>query len=108
IDRELLEAQAEEARGRLQDSRVEMHYAETDDVRAETLRRDGTASAQEFDRARTRKERAAAAVARDEGTLHALEVQLQYATVRAPIAGTVLDVDVKVGSAVASVVSVTG
>jgi HlyD family secretion protein len=108
LDRELLAAQAEEVRGRLQDSRVEMHFAETDDARAETLRRDGTASAQEFDRARTRKERAAAAVARDEGTLHALEVQLQYATVRAPIAGTILDVDVKVGSAVASVVSVTG
>jgi HlyD family secretion protein len=108
IERELLEAQAEEARGRLQDSRVEARFAETDYQRAASLRREGTASAQEYDRARTRLERAQAAISRDEGTLHALEVQLRYATVRAPMAGTILDVDVKVGSAVASVVSVTG
>ncbi len=108
IERELLEAQAEEARGRLEDSRVEARYAQTDHERTASLRRDGTASVQDHDRARARLERARAAVARDEGTVRAFDVQLRYATVRAPMAGTVLDVDVKVGSAVASVVAVTG
>src|SRR5712691_961739 len=54
IERELLEAQLAEARARLQDSRVELHYARNDLGRATNLRRDGTVAEQELERAGAR------------------------------------------------------
>lgn len=108
IERELLEAQAREARARLEGSRVELRYALLDLERAEPLHRSGTVSIQEYDRARAQHERAVTAVARDEATVASFDVQLRYATVTAPIAGEILHVDAKVGSAVAGVTTVTG
>jgi HlyD family secretion protein len=108
IERELLEAQAREARARLEGSRVELRYARIELDRAEPLHRSGTVSTQEYDRARAQYERAVAAVNRDEATVSSLDVQLRYATVTAPIAGEILHVDAKVGSAVAGVTTVTG
>ena len=108
IERELLEAQAREAQARLDGARVEERYATTDLERATRLRGQGTLSEHDYDEARSRHERATAAIARDQATLESLTVQLRYASVRAPIAGKVLDVYAKVGSAVSSVAAVNG
>ena len=108
IERELIEAQLAEARAGLKDAQVDLHYARNDLVRATDLRRDGTVAAQEYERAGARSERAEAVVARGEATVNALEVQLRYTTVTAPLSGKILDVDVEEGSAVAAVTSVTG
>ena len=108
IDRELLVAQLDEARARLAGARVERKFAAADRERAAQLRRTGTMAAQENDRAQSRFEQADAAVSREEATVASLDVQLRYTSVTAPMAGTILDVDVKEGSAVASVIAVTG
>src|SRR6185295_11556566 len=49
IDRELLEAQAAEARSRLEQSNVELHYATRDLKRAADLAAGGTVSKQEHE-----------------------------------------------------------
>jgi HlyD family secretion protein len=108
IERELLVAQVAEARARLAGSQAELARATSELRRAVKLRHDGTMSASQEEDAITRQQSAEAAVARDRAVLDTLEIQHSYATVVAPMDGTVLDVDVKIGSAVASVVSVTG
>jgi HlyD family secretion protein len=108
IDRELLEAQHREAEARLRGSRAELVLAQQNFDRAAALRKDGTVAQREHDEAAARLRLMMAAVARDEATVEALAVQLRYTTVTAPMAGTILDVDVKEGSAVASVATVTG
>lgn len=108
IERELLGAQLAEARASLLGAVVEARYSQKDLARTTDLRRQATVAQQEYDRAMARAEAAQAAVARGEAIVHALDVQLGYATVTAPIAGTILDIDVQEGSAVASVASVTG
>jgi RND family efflux transporter MFP subunit len=108
IDRELLEAQAAEARSRLEASQVEQRYAERDRQRAADLVRGGTVSTQEHERADARYETANAAVARDRAALDSLEVELKYTRVLAPMHGTILDVPVEVGDAVSAVTTVTG
>lgn len=108
IDRELLEAQAAEARSRLDQSRIEQKYAERDRARAANLVRGGTVSTQEHERADARFETATAAVARDQAALEELEVELKYTRVLAPMHGTILDVPVEVGDAVSAVTTVTG
>lgn len=108
IDRELLEAQASEARSRLEASRVEQHYAERDSQRAADLAHGGTVSAQEHERAEARFETATAGVARDQAALDSLLVELKYTRVLAPMRGTILDVPVEVGDAVSAVTTVTG
>jgi len=108
IDRELLEAQAAEARSRLEQSNVELHYAARDLDRAGTLARTGTVSEQERERAEARFQTATAAVARDQAALDSLEVELKYTRVIAPMAGKILDVPVEVGDAVSAVTAVTG
>ncbi len=108
IDRELLEAQAAEARSRLDASKVEQRYAERDRVRAADLVRGGTVSTQEHERADARCETATAAVARDQAAVDSLAVELKYTRVLAPMHGTILDVPVEVGDAVSAVTTVTG
>jgi HlyD family secretion protein len=108
IERELLEAQVAEVRARLAGSRAELTRAASQLRRALTLRRDQTIPESEEEDARARHDAAAAAVARDEAVRDSLVIQLSYTTVTAPMSGRILDVDVKKGSAVASVASVTG
>jgi len=108
IERELLVAQADEARARLAGSKAELARAASELRRAVKLKDGGTMSASQEEDAITRQQSADAAVARDRAILDTLEIQLGYATVLAPMNGTILDVDAKIGSAVASVVSVTG
>jgi HlyD family secretion protein len=108
LERELLAAQAGEARARLAGSKAELARAASELRRAVKLKHGGTMSASQEEDAITRQQSAAAAVERDRAALDTLEIQLGYATVVAPMDGTILDVDVEVGTAVASVVSVTG
>lgn len=108
IDHELLAAQAAEARARLEGSKAEAARAVSELRRSVKLKDGGTLSASQEEDAITRQKSAEAAVARDQAALETLEIELGYASVVAPMDGTILDVDVKVGSAVASVASVTG
>jgi HlyD family secretion protein len=108
IDRELIEAQAAEARSRLEQTRVELRYAGLDLDRARALVRSGTVSEQEHERAEARVKSATAAVARDEAAVASLEVELKYTRVLAPMAGKILDVPVEDGDAVSAVTAVTG
>jgi HlyD family secretion protein len=108
IERELLVAQAAEARARLAGSNAELARAASELRRAAKLTDGGTMSASQEEDAITRTRSAEAAVARDQAVLDTLTIQLGYATVIAPMDGTILDVDAKIGSAVASVISVTG
>ncbi|MGH7787460.1 MAG: efflux RND transporter periplasmic adaptor subunit [Candidatus Binatia bacterium] len=108
IERELLEAQVAEARARHAGSGAELERAKSELRRALVLRRGEMNSESEGEDARARHDAAAAAVARDQAVLDSLLIQLSYTTVVAPMRGRILDVDVKEGSAVASVASVTG
>ncbi len=108
IERDLLEARVREAQAALREAQVEERYARIEVERAEELERGGAASPQQGDTARSRVELAVARVARARAALDNLRTQLGYATVRSPLAGRVLDVDVEEGSAVSPVTAVTG
>lgn len=108
LERELLEAQVREARAAVDAAHVALRYAAIEGRRADTLRARGAASDQQQDEARARVETARAELAQAEARLASLEVQLRYTTVRAPLAGTVLDVVVEEGNAVSPVTAVTG
>lgn len=108
IERELLEAQAQEAAAELDAAKVERHYAEIDLGRARELEQSGAVSSQKLDEARARSENARAGVARAEAKLRMLRTQLSYARVTSPLAGRVLDIPVEEGQAVSTVTAVTG
>lgn len=108
LEKELLEAQVREARAAVEAARVARHYAGIELDRMATLRERGATSDQKQDEARARAETAQAGLAQAEARLASLEVQLRYTTIRAPVAGTVLDVAVEEGNAVSPVTAVTG
>jgi len=108
IERELLEAQAQEAAAELEAARVEKHYAGVDLERARELEKSGAVSSQKLDDARWRQENAVAGVSRAEAKLRTLRTQLSYARVISPLAGRVLDIPVEEGQAVSPVTAVTG
>jgi HlyD family secretion protein len=108
LERELLAAQVAEARARLAGAQAELTRASSELRRAVKLKDGGTMSASQEEDAITRQRSADAAVARETAVLDTLQIQLGYATVTAPIDGAILDVDVEIGTAIASVVSVTG
>ncbi len=108
IDRELLEAQAAEARARLEQSKIELGYARRDLDRAADLVHGGTVSVQDFEHAESRHKTAAAAVARDAAAVESLAIELRYTRILAPMSGKVLDVAVEEGDAVSAVTAVTG
>jgi HlyD family secretion protein len=108
IERELLASQVREAEAALREARVELRFAGIDVQRSDELERGGATSAQKRDAAQARFERAQAQVARASAALETLSTTLSYATVRSPLAGRVLDVNVEEGSAVSPVTAVTG
>ena len=108
IERDLLDSQAREAGAAVREAQVELEYARIELARAQELERTGAASPQQGDTARSRHERAQAALARAEAAYDTLKTQLGYATVTSPLAGRVLDVAVEEGSAVSPVTAVTG
>ncbi len=108
IERDLLESQLQEAAAALQEARVERRYAGIDLGRAEELVRSGARSSQFLDEAKARTERSTAVVARASARHRTLSTQLGYATVRAPLAGRVLEVHTEEGNAISPVTAVTG
>lgn len=108
LERDLLEAQVREARAAVESARVGLRYAGIEQGRIDQLRNRNAASESAQDEARARRETAAAALAQAEARLASLDVQLGYTTVRAPLAGRVLDVFVEEGNAVSPVTAVTG
>jgi HlyD family secretion protein len=108
LEKDLLLAQVAEARAGVRAAEVEERYARIALERASQLERRDATSERALDDARSRAETAAAAIARARAVLESLEVQLRYATIRAPRAGVVLDVAVEEGSAISAVTSVTG
>jgi HlyD family secretion protein len=108
IERELLEAQAQEAAAELEASKVEKHYAEIELGRIEELQKSGAASSQKLDDALARSQNATAGVARSSARLRTLRTQLSYASVLSPLAGRVLSIPVEEGQAVSPVTAVTG
>jgi HlyD family secretion protein len=108
LERDLLDAMAREARAAVDAARVELRYAGIEQKRADQLRARNAGSEQAQDTARSRREMAAAALAQAEAKLASLDVQVGYTTVRAPLAGRVLDVFVEEGNAVSPVTAVTG
>jgi HlyD family secretion protein len=108
IDRELLDAQAAEARSRLDAAQIELAYARRDHTRVSTMTDRGAGSVQDLERAESRQKTGAAAVARDAAAVESLEIQIRYTRILAPMAGKVLDVAVEEGDAVSAVTTVTG
>jgi HlyD family secretion protein len=108
LEKELLVAQVAEARAGVSAAEVEDRYAKIALDRARGLASRDATSARALDDASARAGTAAATLARARAVLESLEVQLRYATIRAPRDGVVLDVAVEEGSAISSVTSVTG
>jgi HlyD family secretion protein len=108
IERELTEVRLREARAQVDEARAELRFTTSAVARADKLHQSGTLDDQQHDEIRSRHDRARATVARAEANVALLQVELRYATVEAPIDGKILDVPVEEGSAVASVISVTG
>jgi HlyD family secretion protein len=108
VERELIEARVREARALLEVAEVEHRFARIQLARARELQRKGASSDSQLDDAEARFESAVASRSRAQAGLTTLEVELRYATVRAPQAGKVLDVAVELGAAVSPVTSVTG
>jgi HlyD family secretion protein len=108
IDRETLEAAVREARAVVHEAEVERDHAAVELQRREKLFRRGIESKDVLDRVRADHAGAEARLERARATLQRLEEELGYATFAAPIDGLVLQRDLNVGAAVASVASVTG
>jgi HlyD family secretion protein len=108
IDRETLEAAVREARAVVHEAEVERDHAAVELQRREKLFRRGIESKDVLDRVRADHAGAEARLERARATLQRLEEELGYATIAAPIDGLVLQRDLNVGAAVASVASVTG
>ena len=108
LERELLESQLREAQAQVRAADVERRYAGIDRERARELVESGARSPQFLDRARARFEAADAECARSAARESVLATQLSYATVRAQLAGRVLEVHTEEGNAVSPVTAVTG
>jgi HlyD family secretion protein len=108
IERELMEAQVREARAALSEADVELHFAGIAVEREQKMRKRGASSEQRLDDAMARHQRSIALRERAQAGLDTLTTQLGYATVKASMAGRVLEVYEEEGSAVSPVTSVTG
>ncbi|MCG8589682.1 MAG: efflux RND transporter periplasmic adaptor subunit [Proteobacteria bacterium] len=108
IERDLLEAQLREADAAVEAAEVERRFAEIERRRAQDLQDRGATATRVLDDARARFETSVASLARARANRDRLATQLRYATIRAPLAGRVLNVPVEEGNAVSPVTAVTG
>lgn len=88
-------------------ARASLELAQQTRTRSETLYKEGLISGQELDQARAQAEAAEAAVRAAEAQVSARSVELQFFTVRAPFAGTLGEVLVRVGDYVSGSTNLT-
>lgn len=100
-------AALDSARAQLSSSQVNLELARRTLARTEALNKEGLASAQELESARAQVEAAEAATRSSAAQVTQRQVQLQLNVVRAPFAGTVGDVLVRVGDFVSASTQLT-
>ena len=105
IDPTLLEIAVREARADLERTQASLRDARADFERLRPLHEDGVVSEADFEQARYELEVAAATVGSAEVGLEKARQNLAYATIYAPISGTVVERDVDVGQTVAASLS---
>ncbi|MCB9730597.1 MAG: efflux RND transporter periplasmic adaptor subunit, partial [Deltaproteobacteria bacterium] len=88
------------AKARVAAARAELAQARRNETRVRALEREGLAPAEELERARADVALAEASAREAEAAVSQREVLLQYAVVKAPSAGVIGEVDVRVGDAV--------
>jgi HlyD family secretion protein len=108
IERDLLQAEVDEAHAALEEAKVSRRFAQSELERAKQLEHGGARSKQQVEDMQARFDTADAAVARAEARHKSLSTQLSYARVVSPLSGRVLSVPVEEGSAVSPVTAVTG
>ncbi|MCY1077840.1 efflux RND transporter periplasmic adaptor subunit [Archangium lansingense] len=107
VDSRVETAALETARAQRTSSEVNLEQARRTRARIESLYKEGLASAQELEQARAQVEALEANTRAAAATETQREVQLQFNTVRAPFAGTVGDVLVRVGDFVSATTPLT-
>lgn len=105
IDPTLLEIAVREAQAGLERSQAQLKHARGDFERLRPLHDDGVVSASDFQQAQYELDVAVAAVSSAEIGLEKARRNLAYATVYAPISGTVVERDIDVGQTVAASLS---
>ncbi len=91
IQSQNVEAQREQVRARLREARAARDNAQRQFERIQSLREKDSATEQEYDNAQTAYERAQAQVEALEGKLEETDDMLSYATIEAPMAGSVVE-----------------
>nr|WP_241759536.1 efflux RND transporter periplasmic adaptor subunit [Pyxidicoccus parkwaysis] len=107
VDARVDTAALDSAQAQLSSTKVNLELARSTLARVEALRKEGLASAQELDAARAQVEASEAASRSSAAQVTQRQVQLQYNVVRAPFAGTVGDVLVRVGDFVSATSQLT-
>lgn len=102
LDSRSLEAQILQAEGNIARDKAQLEGAERDLKRYTELVSKGATAVTNLDNAKTQSAVYAAALKADEAILKNLQVQLSYATIRAPISGRISAASVKVGNFVRS------
>lgn len=102
LDSRSIEAQILQAEGNIARDKAQLEGAERDLKRYTELVAKGATAVTNLDNAKTQSAVYAAALKADEAILKNLQVQLSYATIRAPISGRISAASVKVGNFVRS------
>jgi HlyD family secretion protein len=105
LDTTLLESAIRDAEANLQKNRAQLRLAEAEHERIERLRGKGIASEQEYNQVRYDRDAARAATLSAEVNLERARQNLAYATIYAPVSGTVIEKNVEVGQTVAASLS---
>jgi RND family efflux transporter MFP subunit len=107
VDRRQEAAALESAQAQRSSAQAALELAQQTRERTEALYKEGLVSAQELERALSQAQSAEAAARASSAQVSQREVQLQYYVVRAPFAGTVGDVLVRVGDYVGATTPLT-
>jgi HlyD family secretion protein len=102
LDTTLLESNLRDAEATLERSKADLWKAKQDLARLETLHQQGIAADSDYNTAQYNAQVAEASVKSSEATLARAKQNLGYATIKAPVSGTVVERDVDVGQTVAS------
>lgn len=102
LDSRAIEAQVLQAEGNIARDKAQLEGAERDLKRYTELVAKGATAVTNLDNAKTQSAVYAASLKADEAILKNLQVQLSYATIRAPISGRISAATVKVGNFVRS------